>query len=114
MSVSSRRAGSRAQSHGGMSNQNLPSLKNLRKQLRHRYNDKTMTVVKRYIEEMELSAEIINNINYLRRCRDLRLIPKEYWMVCLTYQIELFTALFSRSIFGLFLEQSRRILFPHS
>lgn len=76
-SVSSRR--------NGASNQNnLPTLKSLRKQFRNRYGEKTMNVVNRYVEDMETSAEVINNINYLRRCRDLRLIPREYWMVWMT------------------------------
>ncbi|OQR77935.1 hypothetical protein BIW11_06741 [Tropilaelaps mercedesae] len=78
MSMNSRRGG-RGQMHAG--NQNLPSLKNLRKQLRSRCDAKTMLVVTRYIEEMELSAEVVNNINYLRRCRDLCIIPREYWMI---------------------------------
>lgn len=86
MSVSSRRSGGRGgqSSHGGENNhghQNLPSLKNLRKQLRSHYNEKVMAMVARYIDEMELNAEIVNNINYLRRCRHLGIIPKEYWMV---------------------------------
>ncbi|XP_022653122.1 uncharacterized protein LOC111267348 isoform X2 [Varroa jacobsoni] len=85
MSVSSRRSGGRGgqSSHGGENNhghQNLPSLKNLRKQLRSHYNEKVMAMVARYIDEMELNAEIVNNINYLRRCRHLGIIPKEYWM----------------------------------
>ncbi|XP_022653121.1 uncharacterized protein LOC111267348 isoform X1 [Varroa jacobsoni] len=86
MSVSSRRSGGRGgqSSHGGENNhghQNLPSLKNLRKQLRSHYNEKVMAMVARYIDEMELNAEIVNNINYLRRCRHLGIIPKEYWMI---------------------------------
>lgn len=52
----------------------------MRKHMRNQYNDKTMLVANRYIEEMERSAEIVNNINYLRRCRDLGIIPREYWM----------------------------------
>ena len=34
-----------------------------------------------FVEANEVYAEVINNENYLRRCRDTGLIPEIYWVV---------------------------------
>jgi len=59
---------------------NYWSLNDFKNQIRSRYDWQVLRIINDYVEANEISAEVVNTENYLRRCYDTGLIPEIYWV----------------------------------